>query len=494
MLRATGISKRFSRVVALDGVDFAAVPGEIHALLGENGAGKTTLMNVLAGRLRPDTGAAVLDGLELRPGSPAAALAAGIAAVHQSPMLFERMTWEENLALGTMGAGWGARLALERVANDARRLAERLGFELPAPRATVEDRSMGERVRLEILRALSLDPRVLILDEPTAVLAPGELSAFLGLLRRLRSEGRIVILVTHKLAEALAVADRITVLRRGRVVATTAPASTSESALARLMIGELLEAAPENLAPVATGRPVVLEISGLTLDCRGNRALDGITLGVRAGEIAGIAGVEGNGQAELVEVLAGARRPGTGRIALCGAQRAWTDEIAVIPQNRDIDGLVLDMPLWENLLLARPIRKRMSRRGWLDRARAVELCRELIRAFRIRAEGPGASAASLSGGNRQRLSVARALAQNPRVIVAHNVTRGLDLAATAEVHRTLRAFAADGGAVLLISNDLDELLGLCGRLFVMSRGRIREVRPDERTPEALGLLMAGRWH
>ena len=494
MLRATGIIKRFSRVVALDGVDFAAAPGEIHALLGENGAGKTTLMNVLAGRLRPDAGAATLDGLELRAGSPAAALAAGIAAVHQSPMLFERMTWEENLALGAMGAGSGLRLALDRVANDARRLAERLGFELPAPRATVEERSMGERVRLEILRALSLDPRVLILDEPTAVLAPGELSAFLDLLRRLRSEGRIVILITHKLAEALAVADRITVLRHGRVVATTAPASTSESALARLMIGELPEAAPENPAPVDAARRVLLEISALTVEYRGNRAIDAATLGVGAGEIVGIAGVEGNGQAELVEVLAGARRPSAGRIALCGAERVWTDEIAVIPQNRDIDGLVLDMPLWENLLLARPIRKRMSRHGWLDRARALELCRELIRAFRIRAEGPGASAASLSGGNRQRLSVARALAQNPRVLVAHNATRGLDLAATAEVHRTLRAFAADGGAVLLISNDLDELLGVCGRLFVMSRGRIRETRPDERTAEALGLLMAGRWH
>ncbi len=495
MLKATGITRRFSRVVALDGVDFAAAPGEIHALLGENGAGKTTLMNVLAGRLRPDAGVATLDGAELRAGSPAAALRAGIAAVHQSPMLFERMTWEENLALGGMGADSGARLDLDRVANDARRLAERLGFELPAPRATVEERSVGERVRLEILRALSLDPHVLILDEPTGVLAPSELSAFLDLLRRLRSEGRIVILITHKLGEALAVADRITVLRHGRVVATTDPASTSESHLARLMIGELPEAQAEKIAPVEAGRQILLEISGLAIEYRGNRILDGLTMSLGAGEIVGIAGVEGNGQAELVEVLAGARRPSAGRIALDGAERAWADapEIAVIPQNRDIDGLVLDMPLWENLLLARPIRNRMSRRGWLDGARAFELCRELIGAFRIRAEGPDARAASLSGGNRQRLSVARALAQNPRVIVAHNVCRGLDLAATAEVHRTLRAFAADGGAVLLVSSDLDELLAISSRLFVISRGRIRETRAEQRTPEALGLLMAGRW-
>lgn len=495
MLKAKSFTKRFSRVVALDGVDFVAARGEIHVLLGENGAGKTTLMNVLAGALRPDAGAATLDGVELPAGSPAAARRAGIAAVHQSPMLFERMSWEENLALGGIGADSGAWLDLDRVANVARQLAERLGFELPPPRATVERRSVGERVRLEILGALSLDPHVLILDEPTGVLGPGELSAFFDLLRRLRSEGRIVILVTHKLAEALAVADWITVLRHGRVAATIDPASTNESELARLMIGELREAALEKTPPAEAGRKRLLEISGLAVECRGNRVLDGITMSLNAGEIAGLAGVEGNGQAELVEVLAAVRRPSEGRISLAGAESLAADPraIAVIPQNRDIDGLILDMPLWENLLLSRPIRNQVSRCGWLDRARVLELCRELIRAFHIRAEGPGAPVVSLSGGNRQRLSVARALAQNPSVIVAHNACRGLDLAATAEVHRMLRAFAADGGAVLLISSDLDELLAVSTRLFVMSRGRARETLPGERTPEALGLLMAGRW-
>jgi simple sugar transport system ATP-binding protein len=496
LLKATAITRRFSRVVALDGVDFAANPGEIHALLGENGAGKTTLMNVLSGRLRPDAGVATLDGVELRLGSPALALKAGIAAVHQSPMLFERMTWEENLAVGGIGADSRARLDLDRVGESARELAKRLGFELPPPRATVEGRSMGERVRLEIIRALSLDPRVLILDEPTGVLAPGELFAFLELLRRLRSEGRIVILITHKLGEALGVADRITVLRRGRVVAVTEPASTSESELARLMIGELPERPDAACARHEAAGETLLRISDLSLEYRRNRVLDGITMSLAAGEIVGIAGVEGNGQAELVEVLAGARRATSGSVAAGASDRARPDSaaVAVLPQNRDIDGLVLDMSLWENLLLARAIRSRMARRGWLDRDRAAELCRELIRAFRIRAEGPGALAASLSGGNRQRLSVARALAQNPRVLIAHDVCRGLDLAATAEVYRTLLDFRADGGAVLLVSSDLDELLALSDRLFVMSRGRIRETRPGERTAEALGLLMAGRWN
>ncbi|HSR58157.1 MAG TPA: ATP-binding cassette domain-containing protein, partial [Candidatus Binataceae bacterium] len=481
------ITKRFARTLALYAVDFIARPGEIHALLGENGAGKTTLMNIFAGRLRPDAGVATLDGIALRAGSPDAALRAGIAAVHQSPMLFERMTWEENLALGGFGRE-SRRIDLDGVAARARALAGRLGFELPPPGALIEQRSVAERVRLEVLRALSFDPRVLILDEPTGVLAPGELSSFLDLLRRLRGEGRIVILITHKLAEALAVADRITVLRDGRVVTETVPVATSESELARMMIGELASPHEPELTPIAEAT-MLLEIENLTYQTDGARVLDGISMQLHAGEIAGVAGVDGNGQVELVEVLAGVRG------ASSGSFRAMPDAsaMAVIPQNRDLDGLILDMALWENLLLAAPVRARVSRRGWLDIAAARELCRELLTGFRIRADGTEAPAASLSGGNRQRLEVARALAQNPRVIVAHNICRGLDLAATAEVHRTLASFAADGGTVLLISSDLDELLAISTRLFVMSRGRIRETRPDERSPQALGLLIAGRW-
>src|SRR5208283_2392210 len=282
------------------------MPGEIHALVGENGAGKTTLMNVLAGRLVPDIGEALLDGTPLRAGSPRAALAAGIAAVHQSPMLFERMTWEENLALGGFDTGAGA-LDLDAIAGRARSLAAKLGFEMPPAGATVENRSVAERVRLEVLRALSFNPRVLILDEPTSVLAPSELTAFLDLLRSLRGEGRIVVLITHKLAEAIAVADRITVLRRGRVVARTTPAETSEEQLAELMIGEIVIQPDAGAARRQPGEPV-LQVENLTLDDHsGRRALDDISFRVGAGEIVGIAGVDGNGQTELVEVLAGVR-------------------------------------------------------------------------------------------------------------------------------------------------------------------------------------------
>jgi general nucleoside transport system ATP-binding protein len=494
LLEAKSITRRFGRTVALDNVDFIARAGEIHALLGENGAGKTTLMNVFTGRLRPDAGAVLLEGKPLPLGSPDAALRAGIAAVHQSTMLFERFTWEENLALGGFDRDRGGlgltRIDLPAVVAKARDLARHLGFELPPPGAIIADRSVAERVRLEVLRALSFDPRVLILDEPTGVLAPNELTAFLDLLRRLRGEGRMVILITHKLAEARAVADRITVLRGGRLVAETTPAEADEAELARLMIGELTIPPEASLPPVANAE-TLLAIENLSYRADGVTILDGISLRLGAGEIAGIAGVDGNGQLELVEVLAGARRATSGSFRLLGGGDG--SAIAVIPQDRDLDGLILDMRLWENLLLAQPVRTRMTRRGWLNVPRAVELCREALAAFRIRAAGPEAIASSLSGGNRQRLEVARALTQNPRVIVAHNVTRGLDLSATAEVHRTLLDFAADGGAVLLISSDLDELLAIASRLFVISRGKLRATAPNDRSSEKLGLLMAGRW-
>jgi ABC-type uncharacterized transport system ATPase subunit len=489
LLRAASITKRFGRTLALDRVDFQARPSEIHALVGENGAGKTTLMNVLAGALSPDSGETSLDNKILRAGSPHAALRAGIATVHQSPMLFERMTWEENLALGGFEAD-AATLDLGAVASLGRELAGNLGFELPSPSAAIEQLSVAQRVRLEVLRALSFNPHVLILDEPTGVLAPTELTAFLDLLRRLRAEGRIVVLITHKLGEALAVADRITVLRRGRVVASTMASATNEAELARMMIGEIV-AVP--VMQRATDRNVsgarVLEVENLTLDDDGRRILDRISFQVAAGEIVGLAGVDGNGQTELVELLASAREASAGRIRVNGERGA----IAVIPQNRDLDGLILDMTLWENLLLADRLRERMTSRAWLSRSRAIDLCAELITRFQIRAAGPETTAGALSGGNRQRLVVARAIAGNPKMIVAHNVTRGLDLAATADVHRTIFDFAARGGAVLLISSDLDELLATCGRLMVMSRGKIRETRADERDPERLGLLMAGTW-
>jgi len=489
VLSARSITKRFGRTLALDSVDFDAHPGEIHALLGENGAGKTTLMNVITGATRPDSGQVTLDGAALGAGAPQDALKAGIAAVHQSPMLFERMSWEENLALG--GFGRSGKYDLGAVALKAAALASRLGFELPPAGAVLDQRSVSERVRLELLRALSFEPQVLILDEPTSVLAPSELAGFLELLKRLRAEGRIVVWITHKLAEARAAADRITVLRQGRLAARVISPETSERELAQLMMGELATSDSADGSAREPG-PAVLALDNLTLIEAGRPIVDGLSLELRAGEIAGLAGVDGNGQTELVELLARVRSVSQGSIRLTAGDDS--SRLAVIPQDRDHDGLVLDMALWENLLLERGLRQRFVNRSWLDVDGARALGAEVIARFKIRAPGPDALASELSGGNRQRLEVGRALSLDPKIIVAHNVCRGLDLVATADVRRALVDFALSGGAVLLISSDLDELLTLCGRLFVISRGRIRETAPAERTPERLGLLMAGAWN
>ncbi|HJU28769.1 MAG TPA: ATP-binding cassette domain-containing protein, partial [Candidatus Binataceae bacterium] len=402
MLAATGISKRFGRVLALDNAALCALYGEIHALVGENGAGKSTLINILTGRIAPDSGRILIDGAPLASGSPSAAIRAGIAAVYQSPMLFERMAWEENLALGGIAAGYSAAESLAR----ARSIASGLGFRLPPPGAIVESRAIGDRVRLEILRALLGQPRVLLLDEPTGALPPNEVGPFLDLLGRLRDGGRAVILVTHKLGEALAAADRVTVLRRGCVTTQRLASELDADELARLMIGDF-ERAPAPASMVASTEPV-LEVENLLCDYRGRRALDGVSLTLGRGEIAGIAGVDGNGQDELAEILAGARKPSGGRFRVPDAHGPAAGSIAVIPQNRDVDGLVLRMSLWENLLLARPLRERLSRRGCLARRRAANFCAGVIDRLRIRTDGPGVEASSLSGGNRQRLMIARA--------------------------------------------------------------------------------------
>ena len=487
LLQAIAITKHFAATCALNGVNFSAQPGEIHALLGENGAGKTTLMNVIAGHLRPDSGVVMLDGAALKAGSPQAALRAGIATVHQSPMLFEHLSVVENLALGGFVRHG---VALPQVAQRAAAMAQQLGFALRLAQKTLAGLSIAERMRLEILRALSFEPRVLILDEPTGLLAPSELSGFLELLRALRNHGRSVILITHKLAEAMAVADRITMLRAGRVAGETAPGQTSAGELASLMIGGVV--AEPRQGAVRDGRGgEVLTVAGLGLKVDGATVLDDISLRLAAGEILAIAGVDGNGQRELTEILAGARRASRGRILLHGHPAGATRRLAVIPQSRDHEGLILDMELWENLLLAPALRRRMRWAGLQRRNAAMALCRRMLDRFAIRAHGPRQKAAALSGGHRQRLMVARAIAARPAVLLAHDLTRGLDVSATLEVGRMVREFAAEGGAVLLISTDLDEIFALGDRIAVISRGRLVEVADQDRSAQRVGLLMAG---
>lgn len=484
MLRASSISKRFGPTIALDAVDLLVRDGEIHALIGENGAGKSTLVNILAGRLRPDSGHIVLDNMTLRKGSREPMHRDRVAAVFQSPMLFERMSWAENLALGGF-AGKAMRLDLDHVAERARKLADELGFELPADGIRIADCSINQRVRLEILRALSLEPRVLILDEPTSVLAPTERDTFLDLLRRLRNAGRAIILVTHKLAEALAVANYVTVLRGGRKVADREAERTDQAELARLMIGEAAVQRDYSNTEMAAGKPA-LSLEGIMYEDRSRRVLDVLSLRVHTHEIVGIAGVDGNGQTELAAMLAGLIQPSAGKL--------WSEapeSLAVIPQNRDLDGLILPMALWENLMLSQPLRDKFVHRGWLSRQSAMEFCRRILEQFAIHARQPELNADALSGGNRQRLMMARAFAASPRVVVAHDLCRGMDQQATSIAHQRLRDYAASGGAVLLISSDLDEIFALCHRIHVMNGGRLTEVPANDRDPARIGLLMSG---
>jgi len=491
VLAAKSITKQFGRIRALAGVDFVASRGEIHALLGENGAGKSTLIRILTGILRPDSGQVTLNRIPLQVGSAATALRRGIAAVYQTPMLFERMTWEENLALGRLNQ---RRLDFVQVTAEAQAVAADLGFTLPPPRTLVEELSVPERVRLEILRALRSHPQVLILDEPTSILSPTELQPFLALLCRLRSQGRTVVLVTHKLAEALAVADHVTILRAGKVVGETAACHTNEAELARLMMGE--DRPRPSSAPTERrqpGKPVV-QLHQITVRSADRLVLDRVSLTLHSGAIVGIAGVERNGQEELVEVIAGVRSASSGSIVVADPNCDRREAIAIVPQDRDGDGLILELSLWENLLLAPRLRRRLvSRHGWIRRASAIQLCEEIISLFNVRAYSAKVPVGSLSGGNRQRFLIARTLAATPAVIAACDISRGLDFSAAAELRARLCEYARRGGAVLLISADLEELFELCDRLYVINRGRVAEVRLGQQNMAEIGLMMAGHF-
>lgn len=471
-------------MVALDGARLDAFAGEVHALLGENGAGKTTLLSVLAGLVAPDAGSVRLDGVEVRARSPRQAWRQGIGMVHQHFALVDRMTVLENLALGR--AGSGLRLDLAAIRREATALAAsvRLEVDLDAP---VEGLGVGERQRAEILKVLLRDPGVLVLDEPTAVLSPGEVQGLLALLRRLAAEGRAVVLVAHKLDEVLAVADRVTVLRRGRTVLEAARAEVDARALAAAMVGE--EAVGDLVAGSREGARAVgladapAPVAALRDAGVGGR-LAGVDLEVRPGEIVGIAGVEGNGQGALARLLAGRAVADRGRVEVPA-------EVAFIPQDRHREGLVGGFTLTENVALGLH-RSPRFRRGPLLRWSALRRrTRELMERYRITAPGPRARASALSGGNQQRLVVARELEGDPALIVAENPTRGLDVAAAAFVHRVLRerVGAERPAAVVLISTDLDEILSLADRVFVLVRGRLRPVPAEARTREGVGARM-----
>jgi simple sugar transport system ATP-binding protein len=495
-LELRGITKRFGTFTANDRIDLDLRRGEIHALLGENGAGKSTLMNQLYGLLRPDEGEILLFGEQVHLRSSADAIRLGIGMVHQHFMLIPVMTIAENIVLGNEPHR-GPLLDLASAEERVRELSTRYGLAVD-PRALVADVSVGTQQRAEILKALYRDARILILDEPTGVLTPPEIRELLDVLRALRDRGTSIIIITHKLDEVLQVADRISVLRRGVKVATIDAAGATERGLAELMVGRpVLEELERGTAE--PGEPVLVVEDLHVSDDRDVETVRGLSLQVRAGEIVGIAGVDGNGQTELTEAIAGMRRVRSGTIRLrdrdvtdASPRKAAEAGIGHVPQDRQRHGLVLDFSLAENSALHDYQRPPMSRLGWLNPAAMLSRVRGLIERFDVRGGSPSGPARALSGGNQQKLVLAREIELQPQLLLAAQPTRGLDVGAIESVHRQLIAQRDAGRAVLLISFELDEIFGLSDRILVMYEGQVSlERRPDQTDESELGLAMTG---
>jgi simple sugar transport system ATP-binding protein len=508
-LELIGITKRFGGLAALDNVSLDLLPGEVLGVLGENGAGKSTLMNIVRGLLAPDSGVLRIHGQEVTLRSANDARNLGIGMVHQHFLLVPSFTVGDNLVLGAATGGVGLSEVRREILARAREVTSRLQWTLPLD-TVVSSLPVGTRQRVEIVRTLLSDPKIILFDEPTAVLGPSEIDDLLRVLGALRDEGRSLIFVSHKLKEVMAVCARVTVLRRGKVVGTVRVAETSEADLAWRMIGD--EAAPLDLVggdnvsrsaksvAGANRDAIVLDIRGLsTARSAESQALHQITLQVKSGEVVGIAGVDGNGQTELVEALSGLRRWTEGTVAIVGesvenfsARTRRKHGLAVIPPDRQRDGLALDLSVGENLI-SDALDERSLRFGPLLRLSAIKtLTSRLVTQFDIRTPGTRIPARSLSGGNQQKIVIARALHRNPKVVVAASPTRGLDVHATAYVHQNLREQCARGAGILLISTELDEVLSLSDRIAVLYEGRIMGVVPARTPREAIGLMMGGQ--
>jgi ABC-type uncharacterized transport system ATPase subunit len=493
----TGITKRFPGVVANSDIHLAVRRGEVHALCGENGAGKSTLMKILYGMQPPDEGTIAVDGEVVHFRSPADAIKAGIGMVHQHFMLADNLTVAENILLGAEARHGIGAAARGRIAE----LARTVGLEV-GPDVLVERLGVADRQRVEIVKVLYRGARTVILDEPTAVLVPQEVDELFATLRTMRAEGYTFIFISHKLDEVLAIADTITVIRRGTSVGTADPHTVSSRQLAEMMVGSELPS-PETRESTVTDREV-LRVDGLELasETGGRPLLSGVDLVVRAGEVLGIAGVEGNGQTELVETIMGMRRATGGRIVLAGKDitRAHTLErreagIGYVPEDRTRHGLLASQPLWINRILGYQSRRPIARGGFLgllDRAAARRDTERIVAEFDVRTPSVDVPAAALSGGNQQKLVVGRELSNDPVLLIASHPTRGVDVGAQAGIWEELRRARARGLAVLLISADLDELIGLSDSIKVMLRGSlVADADPATVTPEELGAAMTG---
>jgi len=490
------ITKTYPGVLANDGVNLSVGLGEIHAIVGENGAGKSTLMNILYGMQSPDSGIIKVRGEEVTFSSPKDAIAEGIGMVHQHFMLADNLTVLENIVLGdepTKGVALDYSYARDKINT----LAKQYGMPLD-PDAMVEFLTIGERQRVEIMKVLYRGATILILDEPTAVLVPQEVDDLFDSLKELQAEGVTIIFISHKLDEVLSVSNAITVMRAGRTVASVLPSDVTAHQLAELMVGSEL---PKPEAGESTVTDIIeLSISGLTsLHSDGRIAVDDVSFEIHQGEIVGIAGIEGNGQSELVDAIMGVRAATSGTILLSGVDISnddtkdrRTDGIGIIPGDRHRQGLLLDSSLWENTMLGHQTQPPFEKHGFVDKKGAKARTTEVVERFDVRTPSVDVTAAALSGGNQQKLIVGKEMMASPKVLIAAHPTRGIDVGAQAAIWKELRDARADGLAVLLISADLEELIGLSDTLLVMFDGAIvAELEPAEVTPTTLGSHMTG---
>jgi len=493
-LELKGISKSFGNLQANNQIDLKVGKGEIHAILGENGAGKSTLMNIVYGLLQPDSGEILVDEKLVKILEPADAIRYGIGMVHQHFMLIPVFTVAENIALGREKSKFGI-MSFAEMKTKIKKLSDEFKFDLD-PDAVIEDLPVGVQQRVEIIKALMYDAKVLILDEPTAVLTPQETDELLNVMKILKSRGTSIIFITHKLREVRAVADKITIIRLGKVVGTQLP-SASQEELANLMVGREVDLAPNKAAFNPGGN--VLEINGLSIfNDSGRKVVSNLSLNIRAGEILAIAGVQGNGQSELARAIVNLEKHKSGSIKLDGneilgstVRDSLRSGIAYIPESRELDGLISTFSITENLILDVHDLEPVASRGQLNRSYISENATTLVKEFDVRTQSTEANSSSLSGGNKQKVVLARELSREVKLVVAAQPTRGLDVGSIEFVYEKLLAERANKKAILLISSELDEVMELADRIAVIYKGEIVGVVDSDVSREKLGLMMAG---
>jgi simple sugar transport system ATP-binding protein len=490
------ITKRFPGVLANSQINFSVNPGEVHALLGENGAGKTTLMNILYGLYTPDEGEIVINGAKRQFFSPSDAISAGIGMVHQHFMLIPALNGTENVMLGVEETRFGF-LVPGRVRSRTIQISKEYGLEID-PDIKIENLPIGVQQRVEIIKALYRDANCLILDEPTAVLTPTETEDLFRVIRMLKSRGRSIIFISHKLSEVMEIADRITVLRKGRVVGTTTPDKTDEQSLANLMVDRELDMQIHKLS-IMPGKPI-LEIKDLVVqNDRGQKAVNHVSILVRAGEIVALAGIQGNGQTELIEAIIGRREISSGKIYIsgkditgCTPRTLYDMDIAYIPEDREQDGLILSFPIKDNLIINNYYKSPYARNMVVNHKAILKSSLDLMERFDIRAPSPNSILSTLSGGNQQKVIAAREFSKNTMLLIAAQPTRGLDIGSIQFIHSLLISKRDEGCAIFFVSTELDEIMDLADKIAVMFRGKItRPLDRKEATREKIGLMMAG---